>query len=168
MSLRGRPKGRDRLQLSIWTENEKQIVYALMDKSPGAAGLKYLEEKTGLSRRALLKHLKKLENDGVIAKENGVYRLTPAYSLEHKGDTVAFEPKITIPFIENGTLVSRVKSSSPFDIEIYGSNISPYREENTTSFESTIPVHNSEVIIKFNGTKPDTCQFMVFRYPIKP
>ena len=160
LRLRGRPRGRNSLQRQIWSENEEKIVYALMDKYPRSARLKYLEEKTGLTRPVLLKHLETLEAKGIVTKDEKVYSLNPKFAYLNE---VSPERTINTPNVEDGTLVVRAEAISPFDLEIYEGNNLLQSEEGLERFEATIPIHG-KVTVKFSGGGLRKCQTMVFEF----
>ena len=158
LRLRGRPRGRNSLQRQIWSENEEKIVYALMDKCPGSARLRYLEEKTGLTRRVLLNHLRELKDKGIVTIDEGVYSLRPKFAYLSEASP---EQPINIPNVEGGTLVVRAEAINPFDLEIYEGNNLLQSEEDIKRIESTIPIHG-KVTVKFSKGEVEKCQVMVF------
>ena len=156
--LRGRPKGRNSRQEKDWSKSEKKIVYALMDKYPVSARLKYLEEKTHLTRVSLLKHLKELKNKGIITIDEGVYSLRPKFAYLSEASP---EQPINTPNVEGRTLVVRAEAINPFNLEIYGGNNLLQSEEDIKRIESTIPIHG-KVTVKFSKGEVEKCQVMVF------
>jgi DNA-binding transcriptional ArsR family regulator len=136
-SLRGRPEGLDRKQAIVWTENENRIVYALMDAFPNSVGISFLQERTGLSRPTLYKHIEKLEKQGVLVRESGNLRLDPAYHHEEKHVRLQDAISHQIP-LEEGILVVRLESNNPVTCQIGSGSTSPYTVTSPT-VASTIP-----------------------------
>ncbi|MCS7367996.1 MAG: winged helix-turn-helix domain-containing protein [archaeon YNP-WB-062] len=135
-SLRGRPIGLNGRQQRVWTENQKKIVYALMDVFPNSVGISFLQKRTGLSRPTLYKHIEKLEKEAVLVRESGNLRLDPAYHAERH---VRLQDAIShqIP-LEEGILVVRLESNNPVTCQISSGSTSLYTVTSPT-VASTIP-----------------------------
>jgi len=168
MSLRGRPPGRDERQEQIWSENEKKIVYALMDTSSNSARLNYLEERTGLTRRVLKRHLDELEFKGIIREENGVFSLNTIFRFEKRANTpLEQDVVISIPDgITEGIAVVRAQANNVFNCKVYGGDRVFHFDEEVMYTASTIPFDSPQLTIKFSSTEEQTrlsfYQIMVF------
>ena len=170
MALGGRSiKGRDPLQNLIWSENHDKIIYALMDKLPSSSTMKYLEDKTGLTRIVLDKHLLELEESGCIEidNEHRVINLIPSKRYDGRGRDL--KNIFQIPFSsdnKSGILIVRGKTNYP---SVFQLNINDKTDQKTDteyaktiSFTEIITQNLFKITPQREGTKLEYYQVMMF------
>lgn len=164
--IRGRPAGRNHKQEQVWSKNEEKIVYTLMDKFSFPARIKNLEEKIGLSRRTLYKHIRALENKGIIEENNGNFLLKPDYYF--KNEDVKLQRPYEHPIQKDkGILVVRIVTDNhPITCKINAGSIS--QQYTGTEIASTIPF-TAQPTIQLIPTqnKPINYQIMAFKPNLK-
>jgi hypothetical protein len=85
-ALAGKPKGQDVRQKKRWTENDKEIVCALMSSFELPLRMLDLQKQTGIKKTdRIKKHLKELQTDMIVEEVyRGAWRIHPStfYSLD--------------------------------------------------------------------------------------
>ena len=79
-ALAGKPRGHDRKQKERWAENDKEIIYALMETFPLPLRIVDLQDQTGIKKRdRIRRHLDGLQKDMVVEEvHRGAWRIHPS------------------------------------------------------------------------------------------
>lgn len=158
-ALAGRPKGRDMLQEKIWSENEKKIIYALMDIFPHSAKIAQLKRKTGLSELTLKKHLENLKEEGIVVECDKLYRLNP--STYRKDEDISFTSDVEdeIPLNKKcGILIVRGKADGVISWRAEGEG-RVIASGSDINVASTIPVDIPISRIVFKANRPSKLEW---------
>lgn len=72
--------GRDKKQSEKWTENHKEIIFALMKRYPQSLRISDIHTKTGIRKSERIRlHLKELEEEMVVEEvHRGSWRIHPS------------------------------------------------------------------------------------------